>query len=417
MTTRRRIGLAASCLLVAAVPFTTLDRLDLHHVAFLTFAVLLAGMRLLPEYRRHLALFFSLLIVFVLAGEAVFRLSHFGPAGLSFRAYRPAGYAGPWSAFEYDLATFTGLKPHAVFMLRGKPFRVNGDGFRGRDISRPKPEGVYRIAITGASAMMGPGVDEDAIAPALIEKKLNSRGLPMRVEVVNLSVGATRIPEMLFILENAAPVYEPDMELLLANRNLLPSLPFEPRFSRPRRINEPLWRRITRGRYNFCSEWFFFLNLMFDFRHDLPAAISSHAAALLGKNRQEPDSAAQDRERIAAVLERFAVAAGQARPAVFLLRPIMALDDPELERDYRRLLRDAAARRSMPVIDTYELDLRGFNPADLILYPGDNHPNERAHSMFAEYMADALEPVVREDMLRRKDRTSRGSPGDSTAVF
>ncbi len=416
LATRRQIGLAVCCVLLALVPFLTIDRLDLHIVAVLTFGILIVGLRLLPEYRRHMVFFFLSLVLFVLIGEICFRVMYFGPAGLSFRSYRPAGYGSPWSTFEYDPSSFTGLKPGSIAMLRGKPFRVNSHGFRGRDVESSKPEDVYRIVLTGASAMMGPGIDEDAIAPVILEKILNERDLPMKVQVVNLSVGATRIPEMLFVLQHAAPLYQPDMELLLANRNLLPALPLKPAFKKARHVNEPLWRLVLNRKYNFCSECFFLLNLILDFRHDTPRALCSRASELLPLTQEKPADA-DLREKIISVLDQFTTIASPAQPVIFLLRPIMATDERELEKDYRTLLKELAPRYSTPLIDTYDLDLAAFRPSDLILYPGDNHPNETAHRIFAEHMAGVLEPIVRKDMLSRKDRKRSDNREDDSACF
>jgi lysophospholipase L1-like esterase len=65
------------------------------------------------------------------------------------------------------------------------PNRHNALGFRGDEITQPKPEGEFRIACLGASTTYTTSVEDYKLSyPALLEKELRRRGNP-NVSVIN----------------------------------------------------------------------------------------------------------------------------------------------------------------------------------------------------------------------------------------
>jgi hypothetical protein len=115
--------------------------------------------------------------------------------------------------------------------------RINGLGFRTRDIIIPKPQGSYRIVCIGGSTTME-GQTNNTTYPALLEKRLQAYFNSNRIEVLNCGIsgiGASHELEKL-------PVYlrlEPDMLLEYNFVNDLCGKLF-PRWWRKR----PLWKRI-----------------------------------------------------------------------------------------------------------------------------------------------------------------------------
>ena len=77
------------------------------------------------------------------------------------------------------LERFTGdfrqkeLIPSTGVQTRFGPIHTNRWGMRDRDYERTPPPGTYRIALLGASTVMGWGVGDDEVFEALVERRLN----------------------------------------------------------------------------------------------------------------------------------------------------------------------------------------------------------------------------------------------------
>lgn len=162
-----------------------------------------------------------------MVGELFTRIKYFGPDGLSFSKFRPAGYAHPLSFFEYSNKTYTGLKPNSVVMFKGVEFRVNSSGFRGENYTLIKPKNAYRIALIGASASMGAGVKEEERFSAVIEKELSRHFSHKKIEVLNFSIGGSKWPNMLHLFENVALNYDPDCVMILYRHRKSGNLDFK----------------------------------------------------------------------------------------------------------------------------------------------------------------------------------------------
>lgn len=93
-------------------------------------------------------------------------------------------------------------------------FSTNNFGFRGRDVSVPKPKGVFRIVCMGGSTTEE-GPDDASTYPALLEKKLSFFFPSHRIEVINCGIsGLTtsthilRFPDYLELQPDLIVVYE-----------------------------------------------------------------------------------------------------------------------------------------------------------------------------------------------------------------
>ena len=94
---------------------------------------------------------------------------------------------------------------------------INGLGFRGKDRSVSKPEGVFRILCLGGSNVFGYELNDDQTWPHLLEQQLNRRN-PGRFEVWNLGVGGYNGQQMAVTGKEACEKYDPDL-LILALSN------------------------------------------------------------------------------------------------------------------------------------------------------------------------------------------------------
>jgi hypothetical protein len=86
---------------------------------------------------------------------------------------------------------------------------VNAEGFRGAEISREKPSGVFRVACLGDSVTFGWGVSDAETYEAVLEGRLREGGL--RCEVLNAGVNAYCANQEYVYLREKVLDYAPDL--------------------------------------------------------------------------------------------------------------------------------------------------------------------------------------------------------------
>lgn len=115
------------------------------------------------------------------------------------------------------------LRPGLDVLFRGRPFRTDSAGLRGRERPRRKPAGTFRIAGIGDSVMMGWGVADG-------EEYLSLLGKELGVETVNFAVSGYNTAQEYYTLRDKTLAYDPDLIVLGYTGN-----DFEPAgFDRPR---------------------------------------------------------------------------------------------------------------------------------------------------------------------------------------
>jgi lysophospholipase L1-like esterase len=112
-----------------------------------------------------------------------------------------------------ELSTVMQLaRPNARGVLPGGvPYRANASGFRGPDYARPKPAGVFRIAMIGDSVTMGAGVAEEDAYPARVERALNESSGSVTYEVLNLGMAGLNATNVVERMERIGVPYDPDL--------------------------------------------------------------------------------------------------------------------------------------------------------------------------------------------------------------
>ena len=411
MITRAQVFWGVSSLLLAIVPLMLLDQV--HWPLMVLVEAVLAGLAwwINRSYRTHLLLLLGAGFLFFAGGEIYLRVRYFGLKGLSFERYRPASYGHPWSGMQYSETTYTGLKPNTVMWFKGRQFSVNADGFRGKTYGRPKPEGVYRVILLGASATQGSGLEDSEVVTELLEQMLNSTGLLMRVEVVNLSIGGSQAGAMLHCLREMGTSYQPDLILFCANQMLIPAKEWEISARKVHEVDVVPWRKMTDKKYFFLGSRFFFVDLLIQFRS---GDISMMGRALMAPQESKASLVGEGQKKnLATCLDTLRTLAGPTPVMLYLLRPISNLANMNDRPDYRNTLKRQAADFSMSVLDTYTLDLRSYTEMDLIVYPGDKHPNAMVHRLYAEKMAETLVPFIRQSLLNRSNHTDPHTAGFS----
>ena len=89
---------------------------------------------------------------------------------------------------------------------------INSFGFRGVEISKEKPENVYRIIMLGGSTLFGYGASSDETTiPGFLQKKFETTDSDFKVEVINAgSSGAYSKTETLYVKHKLLD-FDPDL--------------------------------------------------------------------------------------------------------------------------------------------------------------------------------------------------------------
>ena len=112
-----------------------------------------------------------------------------------------------------DLCTKVSESPELLYTLVPNKCDANSHGFRDYEYRYNKEQGVFRILIIGDSVAMGQGVNVADAFGKVLEKMLNA--IPGReerkVEVIVLAQSGYTTSQELFLLENEAFRYSPDL--------------------------------------------------------------------------------------------------------------------------------------------------------------------------------------------------------------
>lgn len=89
----------------------------------------------------------------------------------------------PWWSYKKNVEVSTEYKGRTC------QIRMNNRGFRGKDITLPKPPGVFRIVCVGGSTTVE-GWTDDTTYPAILEQTLAREFGPGAVEVINCGISS-----------------------------------------------------------------------------------------------------------------------------------------------------------------------------------------------------------------------------------
>src|SRR5271155_4902179 len=123
------------------------------------------------------------------------------------------------SFYCYDADRGWGLNAgtHGWYQREGSSYvRINADGFRGPDYTRPKPPGVIRVAVLGDSYVEAIQVAEDKTFTAVTRRELAQcpafKG--KAVEAINFGVDGYGTAQELMTLQHKVWAYQPDIVVL-----------------------------------------------------------------------------------------------------------------------------------------------------------------------------------------------------------
>jgi len=176
----------------------------------------------IKKYPRY---FYLLLILLVLAGteglgRLIYQFSFDEEQDLMYRAFLGLGGG-------YDPNMVSNYIPHhyLIYVLNPKAMYyhldyfgknpvhfINSLGFRGKEFSKEKPEGTYRIICVGGSTTFSfMELDESKTYPQMLENELNRRFAVPKFEVINAGTPGWSTAESLINLQFRLLELSPDM--------------------------------------------------------------------------------------------------------------------------------------------------------------------------------------------------------------
>ena len=142
-------------------------------------------------------------------------------------ALRGRGWNSPERRKVLDGSLFTAPRlfcqfrppPGARYRVPGSEIRINALGLRGEEVSREKPQGVYRILCLGGSTTFDAQNGADVHWPLLLERKLRAEFPDLLIEVLNAGANGWSSAHSLtyFLFDGLA--LSPDLVIVYHNWN------------------------------------------------------------------------------------------------------------------------------------------------------------------------------------------------------
>jgi len=349
---------------------------------------------------KMLRIAIALISLFFVA-EASFRYYYFGVEAIyRFWTYSPRGVT--ISKFvEADKNPTIGYKlsPNKRGLFKAAYLSVNSLGFRGNSKSTiDKPAHTYRITLLGASFDMGAGVSNVQTYAYLLEQRLNNT-LSQHFEIQNHAVGGYKALQIEGAFWQNVEKFKPDLILLPVYPKLFNNK------SPPHQLSD-----LSK----FCFE--IRCHLQDSFLLNALRHLARDATRNLNKNRlfgnkkhwisttTEKQQINKGQKKYNEVFKRFINNLKAAGYKVVILR-LPTLDSytrrqrKKINRSWKQWLKEV---KPTLVIDTsYEIKSRiSLNDR---LYLGDNHPNSRVHSLYADAIYPSLTSFIQKDLPEEKD--------------
>lgn len=260
------------------------------------------------------------------------------------------------------------LNPGANFDYKGAPLAVNELGLRDRPTTLEKPTALRRIAMVGASVLMGSGVPVEATFENLVEDAIRDGVLGDRgeVELLNFGVAGYRLDQLADVVVTRLDAFDPDAVVLVLN-----DLAVNPNWSR-----HVVWL-VAEER---------------DLRHDFLRRVVDASGIRTG----------DDPRRMAAGLakHRDAVIEGALRLAREWCRDrgipliLLAVAQPARSSTFRERLdgiRGIPQALGLPVVDIADAYDDVAEPERLWLRAWDRHPTAEGHALMAARFLSRLQ--------------------------
>ncbi len=273
------------------------------------------------------------------------------------------------------------IRPSVSGTYKGQPFSSNRWGMRDRHYHLERRPDTVRLAILGASHVMGHGVADEEVFPARLEEGLNASAAKpagLTYEVLNFAVDDYTIPQQIVVLEQKVVRFQPDVVLYFAHSD------------------EHLWVRkhlarvAVRG-FEFPDPQLREIVEEADVLKGVPANLSEsrrvERAMVQLRGSPANQALAWSYSQFAAIARKHGI-----RPLWVYLPKLWDHANPETPSHLMRV----AERAGFEVIT-----LRGVYPRErdeLRVSSLDTHPNGRAHQLVADRLIKELQ--ARPELLR-----------------
>ena len=274
--------------------------------------------------------------------------------------------------------------------------QTNANGFRGPECALAKPAGTFRLVFLGDSFTFGEGVRfEDTFAEATSARLAGL--LPdakVMLESCNLGVSGYNTADELLLFNALVPRLSADVVIVTyvindAEPPLFAMDPVRGPVRRPRETEvaegvaspEPPAVGLYRSRI---------AQLVWQFQAERRRGFDTEAYY---KALYRPDAAGWRASR-EALDELVATCRRDGLPLVVMLFPILhRLDDAHPFQDVYRIVQAHVERSSAEFLNLFPA-FAGMDAESLWVHPTDQHPNERAHQIAAEQLANRLAQVI-----------------------
>jgi hypothetical protein len=293
----------------------------------------------------------------------------------------------PLPAEWRDLPVIRGLwamaRPNVRGLVGGALFETNGAGFRGPERARPKPPGVFRIAVLGDSVAMGSGVTYEQTYAYRLERALATAHPGRRVEVMNFGLGGLNAWSVVDRLDRLALPYDPDLLVYGYTLNDIEGPAYrrsvDPAFTNPLRFASAplhLWRLLGPR--------------VASLRELLAAPRGSYLFELDDNYFHNPEAW----RAVEQALDRYAAIARERGVCAVVLMDtrlywLGALHP--FHRHYHAVL-EAVRERGLVAIESFAAH-RGEHAEALWVSPLDSHPNARGHEILFEALSAGLDAL------------------------
>lgn len=340
-----------------------------------------------PIWKRFLFALVCVLATCVIA-ELVVRVAGWGPRVYAPRRFLPAGV--PFTFIREGSISFPVYQPNVVFSSAYDPigdergylkpdgkvtYRINSFGFRGGPLVIERPPAAFRIVCLGDSLTFGEGVHEEDTYPARLERLLGESMTGRTVQVINAGVQGYGTREEVALFFDRCAKLQPDVVFLGFFLNDATPFGETVRQNDERTREIPLsglarvskiWETIERRRRATALQEDYF-----------------------DTTRQSFDTEAwQIAKQLLAMMQAESRKTG-FRFVVVLFPMLWELDGDYPFDDLHGRVAAACQEAGCEFIDLLPL-LRGRPSESLWVHPTDQHPNEIAHDLIAQRLAEVL---------------------------
>jgi len=234
--------------------------------------------------------------------------------------------------------------------------------------------------LLGTSLSMGLGVAQDETYAAFLERILNEESSGIRYEVINLARGAYGVDDMIDILEKFGGRFDPDI-ILIEPRWTSKGLHPVPILQEEHSLSGFLSRYFKPA--SLAAWSFFYQAVHHEYIPTVEKRISGWRESIKQWTERTERPVPVEDELNRAVedyLLRIQKAAHGVPVAIVTLRPMEELTKPVFRNQNQIFL---FQKYGFVHFDTSYEDY-GTDTLKMIIFPGDHHPNKKAHRIYAE---------------------------------